>query len=60
LEKTNTNIVGSKEELFGLKNKLTFFLKNKADFTNTEYKDDELNIIEDQIVKLNAKIESEN
>ncbi len=36
LEKTNTDIIGFEIELFGLKNKLTFFLKNKANFINTE------------------------
>ncbi len=48
----------AKEKWYGLKNKVTLFLKNKVDFTNVGYKDDELNLIEDQIVNLNAKIES--
>jgi hypothetical protein len=58
LEKTNINIASAKEELSRLKNKLTFFLKNKVNFIDVGYKDDELNLIKDQIVKLNVEIES--
>jgi hypothetical protein len=58
LEKINIDIASAKEKLFGLKNKLTLFLKNKVNFTNVKYKDDELNLIKDQFVKLNVEIEN--
>ncbi len=57
LEKTNIDMASAKEELSRLKNKLTLFMKNKVNVINIRYKDDELNLIKDQIVKLNVQIE---